>query len=145
MIDSRFGSISNKNDIDELLWLVNNTPKIIPQHMGKVEELCPTIVYSEDDGKYSLHLGDSEDILVSSCHEDIAPTEAPVGFRRISAYTVLAESGINLAIDSNRIRSLGGLAVIKASMDREFNEVFVGGLSEDPDVLDFAKTICTVG
>jgi hypothetical protein len=145
MTGNRFGPKSTENDMNDFIWLVNNTPRVIPQHIGTVEGLCPSIVYSKDDGKYSLHMGNSQEILVASCHKDIAKAEAPVGLRRISAVTVLAESGIHLAIDGDRTKKLGGLAVIKASMAKEFDEVFIGGLSEDPDVLDFAKTMCTVG
>ena len=142
----RRGLKSPHEKMDDFIWLVNETPHIIPRRLGTVSELCPAIVYSDkEDEPQRLYLGKSEDLLTAFPHEGIAETEAPKGYRRVSAVTVLTESGIHLAVDGDRTERVGGLGVIQDGVGSEFDEVFVGGFSEYPDSHVDVRTMCTTG
>lgn len=71
---------SPQQKMDDLVWLVNQARHVVPKRLGKVEELCPAIVYSNtDEEPQKLYLGKPEDLLTAFPHEGIAEAEAPVG------------------------------------------------------------------
>lgn len=142
----RRGFKSPQEKMEDFIWLVNETPHVIPRRLGTVTELCPAIVYSDNENVLQkLYLGTPEDLLTAFPHEGIAEEEAPKGYRRVSAVTVLTESGIHLAVDGDRTERVGGLGVIQEGVGSEFDEVFVGGFSEYPGSSADVRTMCTTG
>ncbi len=130
-----------------LLELVNEVPKIIPKRIGEVAEMSAAIAYSNtDEEPLVVHLGTPEDLLTAFPHEGIAEDEAPVGFRRISAVTLINNSGIYLALDIDRVKRHGGLERFKKDLGDDYDEVFLGGYSEEdfPTGLG-SETLCTTG
>lgn len=142
----RRGIKSPQEKMSDFVALVNATPHIIPKRIGEVSELCPAIVYSgADEEPQKLYLGSPADLLTAFPHEGIAEAEASVSYRRISAVTILSESGIHLAVDAERTERRGGLEVVQASLGGEFDEIFIGGFSEYPDSSADVRTMCTTG
>jgi len=137
---------TEEEKIEEFVWLVNNTPHIIPERMGEAEELCPAIVYAETNEETPrLYMGSPSDYLTSWPHEDIATKEASIGYRRISAVVILSESGVQLGVDNDRTNLAGGIEGVQAALGHEFDEIFVGGLAENPDANRGAQTLNTTG
>ena len=146
MARGRFGSYTPEARMNELLRLVNTVPRIIPKRIGEVTGMCPAIVYAHtDDELYKLFMGDPDDLLKVFSHQEIAKTETPTDNRRISAVTLLTESGIYLAVDQDRTKRQCGLEAVQSSLEHEFDEVFIGGFSEYPDSTEGAETMCTTG
>lgn len=136
----------DSNKMEDLLWLINNGQHVKPKRIGEVQEVSPAILYAEDeDTSHVLHIGKPQDFFTGWAHEDIAKEEAPTSYRRISAVTILADTGIHLAIDGDSAKRRGGLERFQHELAHESDDVFVGGFSEYEDVSVGARTIDTVG